>query len=767
MENHTRIGATMKYPIPILLLFILSITIVASLIPTSAQCAATGWSQLKGQVVSSVAWSPDGRNIAFIATPKESANNDEIFVVTKASIWLVSVSDSIGVPRLLRTVKVNKGKGYGTPVGLFWLTGNKLGWATSDCKLFFTDLQNGKTKTLSDSNVVLGQSRSFWDSYGFDDIYYDPRSQELLLSGLARPGSKIYIYNIRNSKLRSVVFPKYDAFMTMGSWTNPQKVNGQYRQDFYIAGHYTESPQDYYERNRHKPNLYTPGYEYPTADGMYLWHASGNPKNYTKRLAKGKNPDIEQKIFFPRPSPDGDKLLWIESRLRKPDTISYIWNIVLYQTRSKTRRVIAHIPDARYWYDIIPGLGCPFSWSPRGDRIAYAYGSTIRILPVGKPAKLKKNPDKLGFLDVYSDLSGKHGRMYVWSSNGQQHEISLPYQPYQFCFNPDGSKIVFVGASKPRNWGSSELMILNMKTQKVRQVTKGFLGAVDASIAWRPGGMSVAVSRMAYKDTVEEERGDGGLWLVDLRNGKTRQLIHGSDADVSLNLRPQFSSDGSMLACLRRGEYPAVFEVAYPGMWYSFGSSGLNPACLMCLTWMNGNKKLVFAVTSAKRTVFSRGKYSEVKGPGGIWEWNLVKSGKLIPAVKDQEEQEVKASSGGIDKAKLLAAGGESIYAVSASPDSSKLVFCSDSGISLWDMKKHKRIRLINAKQMPELKLIPDTEYNEPMPWADIAWSHSGKYICIRTSSSPDKLRIIDVTTKRIVYTYLSKNGQITAHWQP
>lgn len=352
----------MKRAISLGFLFLLSTTATVAFAITCGHGGAKGWSQLKGQIISSVAWSPDGRHVAFVVTPKQPPNSD-LFVITKASIWLTTVGPKIGAPRRLRTVKLSTCKAYGAPVGLFWLSEKKLGWAAAGCKFYIIDLQNGKTRALGNLRVMLEQSRAFQPAYGLDDVYYDPRSYQLIVTGFvpSAPYSVAYLYDTRTGKLRNVSFPEIDVRLTMSSWTSPFRTHGSYKRDYYVAG-----------------QLFN--------DRMILRRASGDPHNQVERLAKGENRDGIQQIFFPRPSPDGRRLLWMESPPDVSNRHYNRWSLVLFHTRTRTRKVIAHIPDARYWNDIIPALGCPFSWSPKSDHIAYAHGSVTRILPVGKSA---------------------------------------------------------------------------------------------------------------------------------------------------------------------------------------------------------------------------------------------------------------------------------------------------------------------------------------------------------------------------------------------
>jgi hypothetical protein len=353
----------MKHKRHLACLLILPVIIAVASSQVCGHGSASGWSRMNGQVISSVVWSPDGRHIAFVVTPKDPPDNTDIFIIPKASIWIVTVGSRIGTPKLLHTAKLTGDKANGTPIGLFWISKRSLGWAVSgSCRFYKTDVLNGKTSALANIKILLGQSRSFQDAYGLDDVYYDHRSYQLIATGqlLSRWSqySGAYIYNIRTGQSRTVSFPSIDVRLTMSGWTSSGGTTGSYNHDYYLAG-----------------ELFDNG-------GMILWRTSDASHNRLERLAKGETRDGVQTIFFPRPSPDGRRLVYMESPVRAFDPRYNRWKLVSFDIRTKARRVIAHIPDARYWYDIIPGLGCPFSWSPSGKQIAYADASVIRILRV-------------------------------------------------------------------------------------------------------------------------------------------------------------------------------------------------------------------------------------------------------------------------------------------------------------------------------------------------------------------------------------------------
>ena len=206
-------------------------------------------------------------------------------------------------------------------------------------------------------------SRGHGDNPGLDDVFYDPRSRELIVAGMPRldDGRPVYIYSTDTGELKRTTPWNISQLLTMSSWTSPNKVRGVYKRDYYFAG-----------VNEGKNDV------------SVLRHASGTPSSQVATLAKGDayvNKDSSD-FFLPRPSPNGRKLLWMGAHSDVLSPNFNRWDIVLLDIQTKRRKIIAHIPDARSWHEISPALGCPFSWSPKGDRVAYAYGDRIRIVHV-------------------------------------------------------------------------------------------------------------------------------------------------------------------------------------------------------------------------------------------------------------------------------------------------------------------------------------------------------------------------------------------------
>ncbi len=336
------------------ILFVLALVTVAGAAGT--RDATKGWGALNGWVLSAVVWSPDGRNIAFIATKHDPRSERE----TNSSIWVLPVGKVAGSPQLLHTVEVDPKTQKGLPVGLFWLTRSKLVWGDFNNRFHCVDMCGQTGDFLGAENIR--KSLSYW----VEDVYFNRRSRELIVTTvLADPSyDAAILLDTRTGKARQAgLRPKPGHKTTMSSWTSPYRTRGSYRHYYYISG-----------------------VTYGADRGMKLWRASGSPSKRVRLLAtqEVKDSSYERELFFPRPSPDGRRLLWMgvadPPRTGRVD-YNKDWNIWLFNIRSRTKRVIGHIPDARYWQNAI-SPGCPFSWSPKGDRVAYAYGDRIRIVRV-------------------------------------------------------------------------------------------------------------------------------------------------------------------------------------------------------------------------------------------------------------------------------------------------------------------------------------------------------------------------------------------------
>lgn len=312
------------------------------------------WSVLDGCALSSVAWSPAGDQIAFVAA---SYKDDSDTGQARASIWTASSLGQGQVAGLSRLAVLTRKEGI--PAALFWLESGRVGWAASrasDYVFMLVGLTDSKPRRL------IGQAfrgvQGTGDSGLFeapDDVNYDRNSRTLLFSGsLTSMVAYVRVLPLSTGRVRDLIVP------------HPKGVRypGGYVSDVTLCGSLT---------NPKRPLFYMAANIMADETGKsQLWRSDSYSLVQDKVIAAGESG------VFPRLSPDGRVLAYLETGgPGKPDKLT------LYDLQSAKHRVLASL--APVWKDLAPAIGCPYSWSPDGKKIAYADGSRIKIISVTAP----------------------------------------------------------------------------------------------------------------------------------------------------------------------------------------------------------------------------------------------------------------------------------------------------------------------------------------------------------------------------------------------
>lgn len=347
---------------------VLSVLLLAVVwLSTSASCAAAqikgktadAWGVLRSYSLSSVAWSPNGDRIIFVAAndPDRSDQDDGLL---QASVWEMSLPKRGETSKLRRLAVLTRSQGI--PAALFWLGDNGVGWAAShyserEHTFSFVQmgLQDSKMKPVV-SEVFNGiQNRMGMESAfgGPDDVCYDAASRTLIFSGGAMPtGTYVKILSLYTGKVRKLYVPGTDdtGWVTLcGAVQDPQKP------EFCIAA-------------------VTQGV------GDEIWLSSSYSLHRDKVLVTS----AERYLQFPRMSPDSKMLVYLSIAGETGRS-----EVMLYDLGSGTHRTLATL-SSQWEAGIYPAMGCPFSWSPDGKMIAYADGARIKTVQVSEnPGKAK------------------------------------------------------------------------------------------------------------------------------------------------------------------------------------------------------------------------------------------------------------------------------------------------------------------------------------------------------------------------------------------
>lgn len=125
---------------------------------------------------------------------------------------------------------------------------------------------------------------------------------------------------------------------------------------------------------------------------------------------------------------------------------------------------------------------------------------------------------------------GAHVRLYP---TGTHHPgaISAP------AWSPDGKQLAFV---KGDRHGHSDLMVLDLASQRVRQLT--FEAGINTEPAWNPGGSTLAFT--------SDRSGSPQIYLMEVAGSVPRQLT----TEGTYNASPDWNPDGSSIAYVSRFE---------------------------------------------------------------------------------------------------------------------------------------------------------------------------------------------------------------------
>ena len=305
---------------------------------------------------SCVAWSPKGDRIAYVV----DGPFDDGFSLLRADIWVAHLNSVGRLVRPRRLARLTRRRGI--PVALFWLSDDRLGWASAHYSER-TPGRFGFVKTrLNDHKKTRRPLSGTFDSYqvcpsmeqafgGPDDVYYDRTSRSLLFSGGIGAGVYAKILSVATGHVRRLSLSGVSPLA-------PVTLCGLLRSRKGLALYVAAARQ-----------------QGPVGSGAFLIWLS---RSYSLRTDKVLVNPPNYWVGYPRISPGAGTLAYESDRSK--------WGgIMLLDLRTGKSVSLAHYsPQHVYRGASFPAMGCPFSWSPDGKKIAYADGSKIKIVKVPK-----------------------------------------------------------------------------------------------------------------------------------------------------------------------------------------------------------------------------------------------------------------------------------------------------------------------------------------------------------------------------------------------
>lgn len=213
------------------------------------------------------------------------------------------------------------------------------------------------------------------------------------------------------------------------------------------------------------------------------------------------------------------------------------------------------------------------SWSPKRDKIIYtahtAKGTTILVQQI--------YPFRSKAIQVFKEWGKASGSfwaadgsvfmtLHVSKQNSDIYQFSLPEDPYQeadpnlkkmrkWTFNktidtdahvsPDGKYLAYVSDQT----GSPQIYLIDLKNGKSKRITKK--GGYNVTPAWSPDSRFLAYSGV--------RQGVSSLFRIQINNGQEKRL---TNAKIRIEA-PTWSPDGSLIAFAGQKEKYGVSKIYY------------------------------------------------------------------------------------------------------------------------------------------------------------------------------------------------------------
>jgi len=258
-------------------------------------------------------------------------------------------------------------------------------------------------------------------------------------------------------------------------------------------------------------------------------------------VASGRSVQKLGEGLNPRWSPDGKQLAFYS---RRSGTLQlWLWN-------GGTPRQLTRLPDgidADIETRIMGYIGDAFrySWSPRGDRIAFPSRLAFHVpqtKTAGAPLVLTTaTPPNLTLQDVFAHPGGGTGGVVE---------------------APNGRDLAFRKAD-PRETLFNQIFVVDVRTGKALPLTQERATSFDP--AWSPDGRTLAYARVranddnASADIIAAKEGE--IVLFDLATRRARLL----DSASGIKFQPRWSPDGKKIAYLASSSFESEAGIRIAG----------------------------------------------------------------------------------------------------------------------------------------------------------------------------------------------------------
>jgi Tol biopolymer transport system component len=219
--------------------------------------------------------------------------------------------------------------------------------------------------------------------------------------------------------------------------------------------------------------------------------------------------------------------------------------LLLYTTSQSINVVSAvdGIPTSIIENDSLVYYGSP-SWSPSGDRIAFAEsgpGIPTQVYVMNHDgSELRQLRKNTGFDPVWSPDGEQIAytndqKLFLTSADGSSLQVLVNSIDGIFpAWSPDGTQFALLGGSPGKFYGPHKIYLMNSDGTDYHPITESIAGV--SRLSWSPDGKRIAFR--SYEDC-------GDINVIDIETGIITNLTNNSQV---VHLDPAWSPDGKFIA---------------------------------------------------------------------------------------------------------------------------------------------------------------------------------------------------------------------------